>query len=207
MIKQVLRFGLAAGASLALMGGVASAGSTINTTGPKSVNVIVNSTNNKKGCKVTNKNKVGVLNANAQKAKTGSAKVGHNTTAGDATSGSATNENGTTLAVEVANNNVVDPCGGCGCEVPVDGTQDSTIVNTGPGSWNVILNGSVGGCGCKSSGNSVYNSNTVGVANVSLQSASSGNATVWGNTTGGSATSGDASNTNSSEIVVTVSNN
>jgi len=191
---------------MALLGGVASAGSVINTTGPGSHNIIVNSSNSsKKGCKVTNKNKVSVMNANAQKAKTGSAKVGHNTTAGDATSGMANNDNSTSLAVEVSNNNVVDPCGGCGCEVPVDGTQDATIVNTGPGSWNMITNGN--GCGCKGGGTSVSNINNVGVANLSMQSASSGNASVWGNTTGGNATSGDASNTNSTDIVVTVSNN
>jgi hypothetical protein len=205
MIKETIKFSAAFGASLVLMGSVASA-ATIDLTGPGSVNVVVNSSSHKKGCKVTSKNKVAVLNVNAQKAKSGKAKANHNTTsAGDAVSGAATNANETVGTVDVANS-AVDPCSCTDCEAPVDTLGDS-ITNTGPGSWNVILNGSLGNCGCKGGGTSVYSSNTVLVGNVNLQSAKSGKASSSGNTTGGSATSGNASNTNTTNLSVTVSNN
>lgn len=203
MVKQIFKFSAATGVSLVLMGSVASAASTINLTGPGSVNVITNSSSNKKGCKVTSKNKVAVLNANAQKAKTGKAKSNHNTTGGNAVSGTATNANETSGSVEVTNN-PVDPCS-CNCEVPMD-TQGGSITNTGPRSWNMILNGSMGNCGCKGGGTSVYNSNSVLVGNLNMQSAKSGNASSSGNTTGGDATSGNASNTNTTELLVVVSN-
>ena len=207
MIKQVLKFGAITGASLVMMGGVAAAESTINTTGPGSQNIIINSSShsNKKSCKVTNKNKVVLSNYSNQGASTGNAKVKHNTTGGSAVSGTAMNDNSTTIAADVANNNV-DPCGGCGCQM-VEGAQGGSIVNTGPRSYNLIQNGPSGNCGCKGSGSSYSNSNNVSVSNVSMQGASSGNASVSGNTTGGNATSGNASNTNMSDIVVTVSNN
>lgn len=194
MIKQIVKLSAGVGASLLLMGSVASAGSITNT-GPWSVNKIKGKHVIK--CTVVNKNNVVIGNATVQTSNTGKAKVVWNNTGGDAASGSATNANGTALAVDVANL-PGDVCS-CGCdEVQVD--ANNTINQTGLGSWNVISWKSV-------NKTKVVNVNNVGVSNATIQTANSGNASVVGNTTGGNATSGNASNTNSSSFTVTVSNN
>lgn len=52
----------------------------------------------------------------------------------------------------------------------------------------------------------VNNNNHVGVLNLNVQAASSGDAEVEDNTTGGSARSGDATNVNTTETTVNISN-
>jgi hypothetical protein len=52
----------------------------------------------------------------------------------------------------------------------------------------------------------VNNDNNLSVSNTNYQTASSGNATVSENTTGGSATSGNSSNTNSTTVDFNVTN-
>ena len=77
--------------------------------------------------------------------------------------------------------------------------QTGSISNTGPDSENEIefsLDNSA----------NIDNNNDVSASNRNDQDADSGEAEVEGNTTGGNATSGDASNTNSMTSTVNVSN-
>lgn len=194
MIDRILKFSAATGASLVLMGGVALATPSITNTGPGSINKIKGK--NIVKCKVINKNTVVVANDSTQTTKTGKAKVSWNTTGGSAASGDATNTNETTVELGVTNG-PTDSCS-CGCNAVL--TLDGSIDNTGPGSINLISFLNV-------NKQKFVNTNDVTVVNSSDQSATSGKATVSGNTTGGSATSGDASNTNSTGLVVSVSNN
>lgn len=179
-------------ATSVLLGGAAFAAPSISNTGPGSHNKIT--VKNVQKCTSKNNNNLGVLNVTAQKAKTGSASVKHNTTGGSATSGNAANTANATTTVDVTNNSA---CGDLEV-LPVD--TDGSIDTTGPGSWNKIEVKNVNKV-------KVVNNNNVGVGNVVLQGASSGNASVWGNTTGGSATSGSASNTSTTSNTITVSNN
>jgi hypothetical protein len=78
-------------------------------------------------------------------------------------------------------------------------TSSGTISNTGPGSSNSITTH-------QTATTTVTNDNDISVTNLNHQDSSSGDAEVEGNTTGGSATTGDASNTNSSNFDLTVSN-
>lgn len=87
------------------------------------------------------------------------------------------------------------PAGGSGGGAP----SGNTISNTGPDSHNTIV-ASTSNCV------TVTNTNTVGVTNVNNQTASSGNATVSNNTTGGSSGTGDASNANGAGTGVGVGN-
>ena len=99
----------------------------------------------------------------------------------------------------------------------------SSIYNTGPGSYNSVYSSYSGGSGgydwCHRhlGGNNRYdsrftdnsrvtNNNNISVRNSNYQTARTGNATVWGNTYGGSARSGDASNYNETSIWVSVYN-
>ena len=191
-MKKLLRVAAGAAAGFGLMTGVALADSgSIGTTGPDSTNRI--EFRNSAKHKVDNKNKVSASNSNNQNAYTGNAKVKHNTTGGDATSGMASNDNSLSASLSVRNSN------GCGCVGMNMGDNDATIDNTGPDSRNVITFRN-------SSEVDVKNNNELSVHNTNYQTASSGNAEVSGNTTGGSATSGDASNTNSTEIMFEVVN-
>jgi hypothetical protein len=81
----------------------------------------------------------------------------------------------------------------------VAGATTGSITNTGPDSYNKIKSTSY---------HSVHttNNNNLGVSNVNTQSAYTGDAKVIHNTTGGSATSGDAMNANSTSVAATVNN-
>ena len=74
-----------------------------------------------------------------------------------------------------------------------------SISNTGPDSNNTCTVN--GGTTC-----SVSNNNTINVSNNNSQTSGSGDADVTGNTTGGSATSGSASNTSSTSVDLGVTN-
>ena len=78
-------------------------------------------------------------------------------------------------------------------------SANSSITTTGPGSYNVITSNF-------SSWWSKANNNHLWVNNWSSQNAHSGNANVSGNTNGGSASTGDASNWNSTDTSVSVVN-
>lgn len=193
MKKQILRYGAIAMATAGLAVGVAAA-SSIDTTGPDSTNKVEVSSYNK--AELKNKNNLNVNNNNSQSADTGDAKVKGNTTGGDAMSGDAENSNEADTSVEVDN-------GACGCIADFFGGSGDlgggSISTTGPDSYNKIE--------VKSTNKlEVRNYNNVNVNNNNSQSASTGNATVYHNTTGGDAVSGSASNTNSTSTSVSISN-
>lgn len=79
------------------------------------------------------------------------------------------------------------------------GATTGTIDTTGPRSNNQIESNSKWEM-------DVDNDNDVRVDNDNDQHASSGDATVRGNTTGGNATSGSASNTNSTSTTISIKN-
>lgn len=194
MKKQILRYSAIAMATAGLAVGVAAASSSIDTTGPDSTNKVEVSSYNK--AELKNKNNLGVNNNNDQDADTGYAKVKGNTTGGDATSGDAENSNDTSTDVSVDN-------GACGCIADFFGGNGSTgggsIENTGPKSYNKIEISSTNKL-------EVSNYNNVSVNNNNNQNASTGSASVYHNTTGGDATSGSASNHNSTSTSVSISN-
>jgi hypothetical protein len=163
---------------------------SIDTTGPDSVNVIRFEGNN--SFSQTNRNNLTVDNSNRQNARSGNATVSDNTEGGDASTGSAANSNDTSTSVDVSNSS--PSFSGSG-----SGDNSATINLTGPDSRNTISISQSGRV-------TVRNTNNVDVTNSNNQSASSGNATVNHNTIGGSASSGDAMNSNSTSSDVTISN-
>ncbi len=181
--------------AVAGLAGIAGASSISGPTGPDSWNKV--GSFNRTRVTTTNNNNVGVSNGNSQRAYTGDAKVKHNTTGGDATTGNAENTNEFTLDATIDNGS-----GACGCLPSVNGSEsggDGNIGTTGPDSTNYV-----------DSFNHVTltttNNNNVSVSNTNTQKASSGDASVYGNTTGGNATSGDATNTNTAGVTLKISN-
>ncbi len=192
--RSILRFGAIAMATAGLGLGVAAASTaSIDTTGPDSYNKVEDSLHNT--VDIENHNKVDVDNDNDQHASTGDASVKHNTTGGDATSGDAENSNTTTTDISVGSS--------CGCVDLGDlfgnggGDNTSSIENTGPDSTNKIEIKTYNKL-------TVDNHNYVDVNNDNDQHAYSGDAKVYGNTTGGDATSGGASNTNSTSTSISL---
>ncbi len=193
--KIAVRTASAIVASLGLAGGlagVAAADNAISGTGTDSSNTI--NADNNSTWKVRNKNHVWLHNSTHQKAYTGDANVSGNTTGGDATTGSASNSNMFDASVTLDNSATTDSCG-CGG----GSGGDNSIDTTGTSSSNTVNANDY-------SSVSIKNYNNVGVSNYTTQKASSGDANVSGNTTGGSATTGDASNTNSSTVSISVTN-
>lgn len=193
MKRTALRFGAIAMATAAVGLGVAAASSaTIDTTGPMSHNKVSDTMTNT--VEIDNHNKVHVDNNNDQSATSGDAKVSYNTTGGDATSGDAKNDNSTDTSITVGSS--------CGCTdlgslFGNGGGNDSSISNTGPKSHNDIKITTTNTL-------SVENQNYVHVDNNNDQSATTGDAKVYYNTTGGDATSGSASNTNSTSTSISL---
>ena len=169
----------------------------IENTGPRSRNVVRVGRSGNGGRSVQNNNNVNIDNYTDQYARSGNAVVKHNTEGGDATTGDATNENETDVNVDIHNDNSGhgDSCG-CG------GDTDVYIGTTGPGSRNKVRVGGNGG-----GGTHVQNNNNLNVSNTTVQTAKTGNATVKGNTHGGDATTGDASNSNHTSVDFSVANN
>ena len=182
-------------ASVSLVGGVAAAqtGSVdVDASGP-GANVKVDS-HDHASVHVANKTKAHVYNDVYQKADSGNARVSHNTTGGDATSGNAANSSALSVSASVDNSgsSLGDMLGG-------GGMGDVTVDASGP-SAKVKVDSH------NSAHVSVYNSVDLKVSNDVTQKASTGNASVTGNTTGGDATSGSASNTSSGSVSLTVTN-
>lgn len=132
---------------------------------------------------ISNDNDVKVKNDNDQTAKTGSAESERNDEGGDATTGEAKNAN--SLGADVSINN-----GTCGCDTP---TATAAVVEPTEGNAVKVTT-------------KVTNDNDVKVTNNNVQKATSGSATVEKNETGGSATTGNASNANSATITVSITN-
>lgn len=191
-MKKLLRILAVAVLGVGLSGGLASAATGTNdTTGPGSDNKVVNSTTNK--LRVHNNNRLSVRNNNPQVAKTGDARTSWNTTGGDATSGAAANDGMFTASATVDNSSALGGVGGTSEEHSGENT------NTGPNSDNLVKNTTY-------NSTEVKNNNNLWVSNNNDQYAASGDAKVSGNTTGGSATSGDASNISTTDVTFNVTN-
>jgi hypothetical protein len=154
----------------------------VSTTGPdSSVTVTANNQTT-----VTNDNNVTVTNTNYQSSSSGSATVSNNTTGGSATSGNASNSNTTVTGLAINNINSM-PSGG----------SENNVSTTGPNS-PVYIN--------SYSKTTITNDNNVTVNNYNHQAAYTGKAKVSNNTTGGSATSGNAGNSNCTSTSITINN-
>jgi hypothetical protein len=164
---------------------------SIDTTGPDSTNKI--EWKNKTELRVDNDNDVRLTNNNPQYASSGDAYVKHNTEAGDATSGDAANHSEFSASVSYRNG-----LGGWDSLFNA-GAPDASIHKTGPDSYNKV-----------EYSNSTYvnirNDNDVNITNNNTQTAKSGDATVYDNTEGGSATSGSAENHSSATFEVNITN-
>jgi hypothetical protein len=194
-MQRILRYSSIALATLGLGLGVAAADSAqIDTTGPHSNNQATFNTN--RTATLNNNNRIDVDNNNHQRASSGRVNVTGNTRAGDASSGNASNRNSTNTNVAVSNDS---HSAGLGSGFFTGGNNDASINLTGPNSNNQV----------RFTDNRtlrVTNTNKVDVDNHNYQDAYSGSATVSGNTIGGSATSGSASNTNNTSTSVNVRN-
>ena len=82
-------------------GAVFGGDNSIDTTGPKSTNKVINVDNST--VTLQNNNTVSVSNTSSQTATSGNASVSGNTTGGSATSGDATNTNSTTTSITISN--------------------------------------------------------------------------------------------------------
>jgi hypothetical protein len=139
---------------------------------------------------VTNKNTVNASNTNSQVAQSGKSVVTHNWTGGSATSGNATNNNSTTANV------AIDTTSSTSTPLVVTPTVDPS---SDSGSYGRSTNDT------SIDTSKVTNTNDVTVTNSNNQYASTGDAIVANNKVGGSATSGNATNNNSSSFTVSVS--
>lgn len=195
-MKKALRFVAVAVLGLTMTTGVASATTgSIDTTGPNSYNEV--RSDYRKNVDVRNRNNVRLENSNDQFAQSGDATVSYNTTGGDAWTGDAANDNWTEASVSIDNSASSEAALGYGGGG--GGWGGGSIDFTGPGSDNVIdsryrvdVN--------------VENTNNVDVSNESVQTAVSGDAKVYGNTRGGDARTGDATNVNTTELMVEITN-
>lgn len=186
--------------SLGLLVGLSGfdAGATsrsIGHTGAHSYNKIKTEIKNK--VRVHNDNDINVKNNNYQEAYTGDATVKYNTTGGDAYTGDATNENSLNLSATVNNSGSADAW--AGTLHNGGGGGSASIDHTGYYSDNVITHE-------VSTKIDVHNDNDIKVTNNNEQTAVSGDAIVKGNTTGGDAVSGDATNTNSTSVTLNITN-
>jgi len=183
--------GLVAG----LSGGMVSAqGAAIDTTGPDSTNTITYT--DTATVVVDNSNTVSGSNENDQSSTSGRAEVEHNTSGGSARSGAASNK--TSFGARVSINNAASDSsdmGGAGNNKNIS----SRITETGPDSTNEIAIDNTRDV-------VITNTNDLSITNTNTQTARSGSAEVEDNTTGGSATTGNATNTSSEALTFTISN-
>lgn len=194
MKRRLLRFVAAAVTALSLTTGVAAANSgSIDTTGPDSHNAV--EFKNRHELRVKNNNNATVANSNPQTATTGDAKVRRNTTGGDAETGEAANDSLLSVSATLDNSSGTD----CACNGSHNGDDEGTIDNTGPDSFNEIVFDN-------KSEVKIENNNNITVSNSNTQTATSGDARVTRNTTGGDATSGDASNISTTEVTLDITN-
>jgi hypothetical protein len=193
-MKKLVRLAALSVMALSLTTGVAAASTgSIDTTGPDSYNKV--EFKNRQSTRVRNNNHVDVGNVSFQSAHSGDASVKHNTEGGSARSGNASNSSSTSTSVGVNNggSSAAALSGNGG------GSNSGSIHKTGPDSYNKVSFNN-------SSYTSVKNNNHVGVLNLSVQKASSGDAKVYDNTEGGDATSGNASNTSTTSTTVNITN-
>lgn len=183
------------GLVLGLSGFAGATDGTIDTTGPDSYNRI--ESENRVEVDVENRNDLRFENENRQDARSGDAEVRHNTEGGDAETGRADNLNSLDVSA------TVDNSGAASAWVPAvqngGGGHSASIERTGPDSYNRIdFENRVEV--------DVENNNDINISNNNYQDARSGDAEVHGNTFGGSATTGDAINTNETRVDLSVTN-
>jgi len=189
----VLSLGLVVG----LAGFAGAATGTIGTTGPGSDNYISHESSTE--LDVENDNDVRLTNKNHQYASSGDAEVKGNTTGGDATSGDGENDNSVDATIEIDNSQTAGAFEGVGSGSGSGNGGESSIDTTGPKSDNTVKTESKVEI-------DVDNDNNIHVYNNNDQVAKSGDAEVRYNTTGGDATSGSVTNTNSATFTVRVTN-
>jgi hypothetical protein len=194
---HILRVTAATVLGLGLGAGVVSAApgdASIENTGPDSYNTVRHHSD--VDVDVHNDNDLDVHNRNYQRAESGDATVRHNTTGGSASTGDTSNDNWTRV------NATVDNSGSTAAALSAGnggGSWSGSIDTTGPDSINKISFDS-------DMNVDINNDNNIDVSNESYQKAESGDARVSGNTTGGNASTGDASNINTTEVTLKVSN-
>jgi hypothetical protein len=194
MKKQLYRAAAATVLGLSLTTGIAAAQTgSISTTGADSYNRVSSHVRN--SAHVENNNNVRLYSANTQSASTGSANSSQNTTGGGASTGNATNTRTVSAALSVNNSAGLAGMSWSGSNDNLNGT----ITNTGYNSTNVVSSK-------VSNYLSVENDNNICVTTDNTQSATSGDANVSQNTTGGTASTGNASNTSSDTFVLNVTN-
>lgn len=176
-------------------GAVGAVTGSITETGPDSFNRIRASSYTR--VNVDNDNDLSLHNENRQRADTGDARVHDNTEGGDAETGNAENENSLNVSATVDNSASSDAW--AGVLNGGGGSHEATIEETGPDSYNSVDFREVTRV-------NVENDNDIRITNNNDQRATSGDARVTHNTEGGSATTGDASNTNTTTVELNVSN-
>ncbi len=194
-ISRIAGAGLMSLSMVLGLAGFASAQVSVVETGPDSVNVVKQISKNK--VRVKNNNDLRLKNDNYQDSVTGDAKAIHNTTAGDARTGAASNAN--SLNVRAVVDNSATAVAAAKPPVVASSSTDVKIDNTGPDSKNIVKV-------IHKNDVKVTNDNFVKVTNNNSQYAESGDAKVIDNTTGGSAVSGNASNTNSTTMTFEIKN-
>jgi hypothetical protein len=194
-LKVLRRIAVAATAiSLTSGAGIAAAATgSIETTGPWSDNNI--EVRHEDSRYVQNDNNVQVVNDNPQDAVSGDVKVRKNTTGGDAESGEAKNDSMLRASLEVDNSSAT--------EAANDGMGgdhfDFTITETGPESENDIEYETEKEV-------VVENTNNISIVNSNTQASKTGDVSVYGNTTGGDATSGAAKNISTTDVTLKIKN-
>ncbi len=196
-MKKLLGLFVAVLVSVGLTGGIVAANSgAIDGTGPGSRNEISDKDNSR--VNLNNRTDVDARIDTDQYASSGDAWVKFNTTGGSASSGDASNENSVEADLSIDNSGSSSAALACACNGG-GGGNSSSIDNTGPLSKNEI----------KHENNSrveVNNKTDVNFNNNVKQVAKTGNTAVFLNTTGGDATSGDASNSSSTVFSLSVTN-
>ncbi len=194
-MKKLLRFAAVAatGLGLAAPAMVSAQTATVSTSGPNSKAKV--SLFNRNRVDTSVKNNLNAKVKNDQKASTGDASAKNNTTVGDVRTGNAAVENESNVHATLDNSNASS---NCGCD---SGNADQTVdaVTEGPNSpvYAEVKND-----------NKVTTkiTNNVNVETSNRQSARSGDAKAYNNTTVGDVVSGDSMATNSSTVELNVTN-
>lgn len=187
-MKKLLRLLAVSVLSVGLTTGLAAAQTgTLEQTGPYSTNVV--RFDSDYDVDVDNDNDADVDNSNAQSANSGAATTANNTTAGDADSGDASNSNELEVEGTIDNRGV----NAAALHGGNSGSDKGSIENTGPYSTNRVVFEDDYDV-------DIDNDNELDVDNSNAQTATTGDATVTTNTTGGDATTGNAKNTNTTSV-------
>ncbi len=193
MKRQLIHAAAGTVLALGLTTGLAAA-QTISNTQPGSENIL--KTHTASITHVYTFNGEEVLNSNMQGAESGSSTVMFNMESGNAASGYANNAATQNTTVDLNNSPVTTAAL---TTTTNTNTGNQSISGSGAGSLNVLKTDNF-------NMTHVATINDLTVGNQSSQQAVSGNATVKFNMVGGSATTGNASNSDTSNVTVNVTN-